>query len=84
MKFTEDSRVKIPSIIHLTRLGYKYLPLKNAVYDENTNIFSHIFKESILSINKDSSEHDVDRKLEEVKLVLDNEDLVIPPILAGV
>ena len=29
MKFNEDSRVKIPAIIHLTRLGYDYISLKN-------------------------------------------------------
>ena len=28
MKFNEDSRVKIPTIIHLTKLGYKYISLK--------------------------------------------------------
>lgn len=25
MVFSEDSRVKIPCILHLTRLGYRYL-----------------------------------------------------------
>lgn len=52
MKFNEDSRVKIPSILHLTRLGYKYLSLKDAVIDESTNIFTDIFKSSILKINE--------------------------------
>ena len=33
MKFNEDSRVKIPSILHLTRLGYDYLPLKDAEWN---------------------------------------------------
>ena len=33
MKFNEDSRVKIPAIIHLTRLGYDYISLKNNVWD---------------------------------------------------
>lgn len=27
MSFTEDARVKIPAILHLTRLGFDYLPL---------------------------------------------------------
>lgn len=47
MKFNEDSRVKIPSILHLTRLGYDYLSLKDAEWDESTNVFTDIFKESI-------------------------------------
>ena len=30
MAFNEDTRVKIPAILHLCRLGYKYLSLKGA------------------------------------------------------
>lgn len=33
MKFNEDSRVKIPTLLHLTRLGYTYLSLKDASWD---------------------------------------------------
>jgi len=29
MKFNEDTRVKIPTILHLMRLGYSYLSLKD-------------------------------------------------------
>ena len=75
MNFTEDSRVKIPTILHLTRLGFVYLSLKNAVWDEATNIFTDIFKQSIAEINKDIEEHDIARLLEDVTLALDNEDL---------
>ena len=52
MKYNEDTRVKIPSILHLTRLGYKYLSLKNSKWDINTNIFTDIFKSSIEKINE--------------------------------
>ena len=52
MKFNEDSRVKIPSILHLTRLGYEYISLKNTSWDENTNIFKDLFVSSIKNINK--------------------------------
>ena len=34
MKHTEDTRVKIPAILHLIRLGYSYFPLKNAILDK--------------------------------------------------
>ena len=47
MAFNEDTRVKIPAIITLTRLGYKYLSLKNAKWDNETNIFTDIFSQSI-------------------------------------
>ena len=44
MIFSEDSTVKIPCILHLVRLGYHYLSLKNATWDEETNIFSDLFR----------------------------------------
>ncbi len=75
MKFNEDTRVKIPSILHLTRLGYQYLSLKDAVWNEPSNIFTDIFKESVLKINPDIEEQDVIRVLEDVHLALENEDL---------
>ena len=75
MKHNEDSRVKIPALIHLTRLGYNYLSLKNAVWDENTNIFSDVFIDSISKINPAINKSDCLRLLDEVSLLLDNEDL---------
>ncbi|WP_263080706.1 type I restriction endonuclease [Endozoicomonas sp. Mp262] len=75
MPFTEDSRVKIPAILHLVRLGYDYLSLKGATWDIDSNIFPDIFKESIARINPDMEQDDITRFLEEVKLSLDNEDL---------
>lgn len=75
MKFTEDSRVKIPTILHLIRLGYQYLSLKEASWDLETNIFSDIFSEAMGRINSDMEPDDVARLLEDVKLSLDNEDL---------
>lgn len=75
MKFNEDSRVKIPSILHLTRLGYSYLSLKNSKWDESTNIFTNIFIESITKINDGIESEDLLRLLEDVSLLLDNDDL---------
>jgi type I restriction enzyme R subunit len=56
-------------------LGYEYLSLKNAVWDETTNIFTDIFKKSIAKINPHIEEGDVDRLLSEIRFALDNEDL---------
>ena len=75
MKFTEDSRVKIPSILHLVRLGYEYLSLKDANWDIETNIFPDIFKEAIARLNPEIEQDDIARLFEDVKLSLDNEDL---------
>jgi hypothetical protein len=47
MNFNENSRVKIPAILHLCRLGYEYQPLTAAIRDESTNIFTDLFSESI-------------------------------------
>jgi len=74
-KFNEDTRVKIPSILHLCRLGYEYLSLKDSKWDLNTNIFTDIFKQSILKINPDLDEEQADRLLIDIFLLLDNEDL---------
>ena len=75
MTFNEDSRVKIPAILHLMRLGYNYLSLKNNVWDESTNIFTDVFRESIQRINPDLTDDDVSRFYDEVSLSLENEDL---------
>ena len=54
MEHSENTRVKIPALVHLTRLGYKYLSLKKEKenIDEDINIFKNIFCESIKSISK--------------------------------
>lgn len=75
MIFSEDSRVKIPCILHLVRLGYSYLSLKGATWDEETNIFPNIFHEAIARINPELKGDDSSRLLADVKLLLDNEDL---------
>ncbi|PJB55474.1 MAG: restriction endonuclease subunit R, partial [Bacteroidetes bacterium CG_4_9_14_3_um_filter_41_19] len=75
MKFNEDSRVKIPAILHLCRLGYKYISLNNAVWDTETNIFTEIFKESIVKINPDFDQDQAERLLIDISLLLSNEDL---------
>jgi type I restriction enzyme R subunit len=75
MSFNENTRVKIPAILHLWRLGYDYLSLKKANWDVTTNIFIDIFKESILRINPELDEADAKRVYEDVSLILDNEDL---------
>ncbi len=75
MKFTEDTRVKIPTILHLVRLGYGYLSLKNQQWDTETNIFPELFKTAIGRINPHLDQADIGRLLEDVKLTLDNDDL---------
>ncbi len=75
MSFNENTRVKIPALLHLCRLGYRYLSLTQANRDDSTNIFTDVFSESILRINADLDASDVKRVFENVSLALDNEDL---------
>ncbi len=75
MAFNENTRVKIPAILHLCRLGYNYLPLSKSKWNESTNIFTDVFYESLARINKDVDLDDLKRCFEKISLVLDNEDL---------
>ena len=75
MAFNENSRVKIPTILHLVRLGFEYLSLKGQSWDETTNIFTNIFNASIKRLNPEFTDGDVNRLYDEVSLSLENEDL---------
>ncbi len=75
MKFNEDSRVKIPTILHLMRLGYEYLSLNDQKWDQSTNIFTDVFNQSIKRLNPEMNDGDVSRFYDEVALSLENEDL---------
>ncbi len=77
MKFNEDSRVKIPTILHCMRLGYEYVSLKTQNYDkiESTNVFSAVFLSSIQKINPGLSASEARQALDEISLILENEDL---------
>ena len=74
-KFNEDTRVKIPAILHLVRLGYSYVSLKDQNWDIDTNIFPELFAEAISRINPGIEPDDIARLLADIKLDLDNEDL---------
>ncbi len=75
MAFNENTRVKLPAILHLCRLGYTYLSLRQANWDAETNIFTDIFLESMGRLNPELTPADIQRALSDVKLTLDNEDL---------
>ncbi|HHG8875827.1 TPA: type I restriction endonuclease [Citrobacter freundii] len=75
MKFTEDTRVKIPVLLHLIRLGYRYLSLKTQTWDKETNIFPDIFTSALARINPGVAPDDIERVFKDTKLLLDNEDL---------
>ncbi|MCG8527164.1 MAG: DEAD/DEAH box helicase family protein [Opitutales bacterium] len=74
-KFNEDSRVKIPSIVHLTRLGYQYLSLKYYTWNKASNVFPSIFQESLKNINPGIKNSEIERALKDIEMTLENDDL---------
>lgn len=75
MTFNEDSRVKIPAILHLVKLGYEYISKKTNHWDISTNIFTEIFRRSIKKLNPDLNEKDIKNLYDEIALLLTYSDL---------
>jgi len=79
--FNEDSRVKIPALVHFTRLGYEYLSLKEMrpkeqYIDSATNIFIDQFHQSVNIINDtELSREDALRLIRKIEGKLSGEDL---------
>ena len=81
-EFSEDTRVKLPALIHLTRLGYKYFSLKDTVnyeFDSDTNIIKNVFREQFMRLNRSlvntSDTPDFEREFQNISLELGQDDL---------
>lgn len=74
MKFNEDTRVKIPAVIHLMRLGYNYISKKNNNWNKKNNIFYEILIKKLIEIN-DISKSDAENSYKELSILLENNDL---------
>ena len=72
--FNEDSRVKIPALLHLARLGYGYLSLKTAQWDARNNLFTEVFADAILRINPTLQRADIPALIDKIQLSLAGED----------
>jgi type I restriction enzyme R subunit len=75
MTFNEDSRVKIPALIHLSKLGYEFKPLGSFKKDPETNIALDIFEESLIRINPTHSVDEIEIYKKQVISSLANDDL---------
>ena len=81
--FSEDSRVKFPTIMHLVQMGYEYVSLKGlkkydvpaVEFDPLTNILTKQFTDAFLSLNPELDETDAAKKLKEIQDSLANDDL---------
>lgn len=74
MTFNENTRVKIPALLHSCSLGYTYLPLSKTTWNVSNNIFTDIFVGSMQRINPEMDQTDIKNLLETIDLALDNED----------
>lgn len=77
--FTELTRVQIPAILHLTRIGYQYFgkiteDMAETVYDPDTNILLEVFKERFDALNPERAGGALE-VLSQIKQELDNDDL---------
>lgn len=77
--FNEATRVQMPALVHLTRLGYKYVgriskEYANVVYDPDTNILLNEFKQNFKRLNPNYT-GSVEEILNEIKQELDYDDL---------
>ena len=72
----EDAQVKIPALIHLTRLGYRYLSRGEAIRDRETNILPRELRAAAEEINGITlSEEVFQALLEELRERLRADDL---------
>ena len=77
--FTELTRVQMPALVHLTRLGYQYFgkiteEMANVTYDPETNILVNVFKEQFEKLNPEKKDLFL-QTLKDIKIELDNDDL---------
>jgi len=73
-QFSEATRVQIPAILHLMRLGYEYLPTIDN-YDPKTNILVDVFKAAVKRLNPNATEQEINILLDTLIRIADNDDL---------
>ena len=77
--FNEATRVQMPALVHLTRLGYEYFgkineDMAGVVYDPSTNILTDVFKNQFEKLNPDEAGNS-EKILCQIRQELDNDDL---------
>ena len=77
--FNEMTRVQMPALVHLTRLGYTYYgrifdDMADKVYDPDTNILKDVFISQFKKLNSDH-EGEAEQTLKAIRQELDNDDL---------
>ncbi len=78
-KFNEATRVQMPAMVHLTRLGYSYFgkiseDMANKIYDPDTSILIDVFKKQFEKLNP-SSKGEFGNIFRSIRQELANDDL---------
>ena len=73
--FSEFTRVQIPALLHLEKLGYKFVRNDGLKQNLDSNILPDVFKECVHRLNPDLREAEIDEKLRELIRIADNDDL---------
>ena len=78
-KFNEATRVQMPAMVHLTRLGYSYFgkineEMVDIAYDPDTNILTNVFKQQFEHLNP-SAKGEFEQTLRAIRQELANDDL---------
>ena len=77
--FNEATRVQMPALVHLTRIGYEYFgkiteDMAGIVYDPDTNILIDVFKQQFAKLNPDKY-GEAEALLRTIRQELDNDDI---------
>lgn len=78
-QFSEATRVQMPAMVHLTRLGYKYFgklseDISGIVYDGDTNILLQVFETQFKKLNP-GHEGEYIQVLKDIRKELNDDDL---------
>ena len=73
-KFNENTRVQVPAILHLCRLGYTYLS-HIVHYNDKTNILTDVFKRSVKKLNPLMADIEISQLLDKIVLMSTYDDL---------
>ena len=73
----ENTRVQIPALAHLVRLGYTYFSKKdkNFKLDNETNIIIEVFEKNFFKLNPTATQDDFNREFTNIQLELAQDDL---------
>ena len=78
-RWNEATRVQMPALVHLTRIGYTYFgkiseDMAGTIYDPDTNILVEVFKNQFAKLNPDRV-GEAEAMLQTIRQELDNDDI---------